>query len=131
MKSKARIAIVCVVLTGLAGVLWMAIGGRRGEPMLTYSQFLERVRAGQVASVVVIGSDSAAPRATGSLKDGRIVHTVLPSPYRDALLAMQDQRVDIEIQAASGPVRFLLNATPFLLLLGVWIFIMIRRPLLH
>ncbi|MCU1275041.1 MAG: ATP-dependent metalloprotease FtsH [Bryobacterales bacterium] len=127
MKSKARIAIICAVVICLAGVLWTTGSGRR-QTKLTYSQFLEQVRAGQVASVIVTGSNSGATQATCRLKDGNTVRTILPSDYRDAVLAMQDKLLNIEIQdSSSGPLQFFINATPFFLLLGVWIFLVIRK----
>src|SRR6266542_1660816 len=118
MKSKAVITIVCAVLICLAGALWTT-GSRRGLTMSTYSQFLEQVRDGQVASVIVIGGNSGATQATYRLKGGNTMRTVLPSHYRDAMLTMQDKRVNIEIQDDSfGPLRPLISAAPFLLLLG-------------
>src|ERR687887_2752538 len=119
MELKAKIATLCAAVICLAGVLWMATDSQRALTKLTYSQFLEQVRAAQVASVVVIGSNSGAVQATGRLKDGNTVRTVLPSDYRDAMVAMQDKLVNIEIRdSSSGPLRLFLNATPFFLLLG-------------
>lgn len=128
MNSKARIAIICAVLICVAGVLWMATASQRSLPTLTYSQFLEKVRTGQIASVIVMGSNSGAIQAICRLKDGRAMRTVLPSDYRDAMVAMQDKLVNVEIRdSSSGPLRLFINATPFFLLLGVWIFLMIRK----
>ncbi len=128
MKSKTRIAIICSVMICLAGVLWMTAGSRRVQNKLTYSQFLEQVRAGRVVSVIVIGSNSGATQATCRLKDGTTVRTVLPSDYRDAVAAMQDKLVDVEIQdPSSGPLRLFINTTPFFLLVGVWAFFMMRK----
>lgn len=126
MKSKARIAIVCAIVIFLAGVMWTT-ASRSGPKTLTYSQFLEQVRGGQVAGVILTGSNSGATQATCRLKNGSTVRTVLPSDYKDALMTMQDKRVDIEIRdSSSGPLQFFINATPFFLLLGVWIVLMIR-----
>ena len=128
MNSKAKAAIIAVVLTCLAGVLWIAADGRSSAATLTYSQFLEQVRAGQVASVIVIGGNSGAIQATCRLKDGNTVRTVLPSDYRDALVVMQDKMVNVEIRDSSaGPLRLLMNATPFFLLLGVWVILLMTR----
>ena len=128
MKSTTRITVICVVMICLAGVLWMTAGNRRGQNKLTYSQFLEQVRAGQVVSAIVIGSNSGATQATCRLKDGKTVRTVLPSDYRDAVAAMQDKLVDVEIQdASSGPLRLFINTTPFFLLVGLWVFFMMRK----
>jgi ATP-dependent Zn protease len=130
MTKKAKVVIVSAVLICLAAaILWIAAGSARGMTKLTYSQFLEHVRSGQVASVLVIGSNSGAVHATGRLKDGNTAVTVLPADYRDAMLAMQDQHVNVEIRDTSfAPLRLLLNATPFLLLLGVWVFLIRRIP---
>ena len=128
MVSKAKIAIVCSVVICLGGVLWMATVSQRSQTKLTYSQFLEQVRAGQVASVIVIGGNSGAIQATGRLKNGNTVRTVLPPAYRDAMVVMQDNMVNVEIRdSSSGPLRLLMNATPFFLLFGVWIFLMIFK----
>ena len=54
--------------------------------------------------------------------------TTLPSDYRNALVAMQDNQVNVEIRdSASGPLQLFLRASPFFLLLGVWIFLVIRK----
>src|SRR2546425_6990115 len=128
MSSRGKIAITCGVLVCVAGVLWMTTTGQRSLTTYTYSQFLDQVHSGQVAGVVVIGSNSGAVEATCWLKDGKAARTVLPSDYKDALLAMQDKLVNIEIRdSSSEPLRLLMNATPFLLLLGVWVVLMIRK----
>jgi ATP-dependent Zn protease len=127
MKSKASIAIICAVVICLAGILWTTVS-RRGLTKLTYSEFLEQVRGGQIASVTIISSNSGATQAICHLKDGNTVRTVLPSDYRHALVAMQDKLVNIEIQdSSSQPQRAIVNAAPFLLLVGVWIFVVIRK----
>lgn len=128
MKSKARIAILSAMTLCLAGVLWMLAGGARGRTKLTYTQFLEQVHAGQVVSVVIAGSNSGAIQATCRLKDGDTARTVLPPDYTAALAAMQDKLVNVEIQdSSSGPLRSFLNASPFLLLLGLWCFLLLTR----
>ena len=127
MNSKTKIAIACAVVICLAGLLWTT-GSRSGLTKLTYSEFLEQVRAGHVARVTIIGSNSGSTEATCHLKDSSTVGTVLPSDYRDAMVAMQDKLVNIEIKdSSSGPLRPIVNAVPFLLLLGVWIFLVVRK----
>ena len=127
MNSKV-VAIICAVLICAAGILWMATAGQRSVTTLTYSQFIEKVRTGQIASVIVMGSNSGAVQAMCQLKDGNTERTVLPSDYREAMAAMQDKLVNVEIRdSSSEPLRLLINATPFLLLLGIWIFLMVRK----
>lgn len=126
VKSRAKIAVMCMVVIGLAVAWSMLRTSGRGQTKLTYSQFLQQVEAGRVDSVTIkpgTGVNDAACR----LKDGTTARTVLPSDYRDALVAMQDKLVNIEIQdSASGWIALLINATPFLLLLGFWLFMMGR-----
>jgi ATP-dependent Zn protease len=106
----------------------MATTSQRSLNTLTYSQFLEKVRTGQIATVIIMGSNSGAIRAICRLKDGNAEQTVLPSDYRDAMAAMQDKLVNIEIRdSSSGPHQLMLYYTPFPLLLGVWIFLLIRK----
>jgi len=125
MKSKVLIAIIVgAMLICLASVPWISL---RSLTKMTYSQFLEQVRAGNVASTTVISSNSGAAQATCRLKGGDTVRTVLPADYRDAMAAMQDKRVDVEIEDSSGPLRLVSNAAPFLVLLAVWIFLFVRK----
>ena len=126
MNSKTKIVIICAVLICVAGGFWMATTSQRSLATLSYSQFLERVRSGQIGSVVVMGSNSGAVEALCRLKDGNAIRTVLPADYRDALTAMQDKVVNVEIRdSSSGPLPVLAKATPFLMLLAIWIFLMV------
>ena len=123
MSSKGKIAITCAVLVCVLGFLWIATMGQSSLTTYTYSQFLDQVHGGQVASVIVIGSNTGAVEATCRLKDGKAARTVLPSDYRDALVAMQEKLVNIEIKdSSSGPLPSLKKTTPFFLLLGIWIY---------
>jgi ATP-dependent Zn protease len=127
MSLKAKTGIFFAVLLCVTVVLWMLASPRSGAPALTYSQFLGQVRAGRVASVIVIGGISGATPATATLQNGDRVRTVLPEDYRDALALMQDHSVNIEIRSSSSePLRILLNATPFLILLAIWLFFFLR-----
>jgi cell division protease FtsH len=131
MNSKAKIAIICAVLISAAGGLWIATTSRRPETTLTYSQFLEKVQTGQIAGVTIADSNSGATQAICRMKDGHAARAVLPPGYREAVIAMEDNRINVQFQySPSGPslTVILMNAAPFLLLLGVWIFLVIRRP---
>ena len=122
MNSTTRrlVAGVAVILLGVLG--WMASGKARPQIKATYSQFLQQVRDGRVSSVIIRASNSGANDASYRLKDGAMARTVLPSDYREALAAMEESLVDIEIQSARFPL--FMNAAPFLLLLAVWVCLM-------
>ncbi len=128
MNSRIKLAIFCAVLIGAASVWRLATAGQRPSATVTYSQFLERVQAGQITSVIVMDSNSGAIESICRLKDGNTVRTVLPSDYRNALDAMQDNQIHVEIRdSAARPLQIFLKALPFFLLLGIWIFLMIRK----
>lgn len=86
------------------------------------------MQAGQVAQVIIAAGDSGSIPAIIHLKDGNTVQAILPAHYSPALAILEDKLVDVEIQNASSvPLRMLANATPFLLLLAVWVFLMTKR----
>jgi len=126
--AKMKIAVVCAALVIAAAAAWMIAGSHRTQSTITYTQFIERVRAGQVAGVEIAGNPGASP-ATIRLKDGSTTQTVLPLDYSAALALLEEQLVNVEIQDAStSPGRLLMNATPFFVLLAVWVFFMFNRP---
>ena len=128
MNSKTKIAMICAALVCVAGILWMAVAGQRSPTTLTYSQFLHQVRDEQVASVVVVSSNSGTAQATCRFKNGNTASTVLPADYRDAMAEMQEKAVNVEIRdSSSGLLRLLVSTAPFFLLLGLWIFLMNRK----
>jgi cell division protease FtsH len=122
MSSKVKIAIVSALVVGAAGIFWVASGPHAGRKA-TYSEFLASVESGRIASVTILGSNPGAVPAICRLTDGSTVRTVLPADYRDALRAMQDKRVNVEIRDFEL-LRILLNASPFIVLLSFWIFMM-------
>ena len=125
MISKTKIALICAALVAAAGLIWIGTTELHRGTAYTYSDFLHRVNDGDVAQVIVAGSNSGAAEATCRLKNGKTVRTVLPSNYGDALRAMQSKLVDIEIRNDSR--RFVANAAPFLVLLGVWAVLIILK----
>ena len=130
-KTKITIALLTAALLCAVILIWTVAGQRGGQSTISYSQFLQQVEAGRVAEVKISAGNSGADAAKVRLKDGSTTQTVLPLDYSAALGAMQRQTVNVEIQDASAsPMRLVINAGPFLILLGVWIFLMTNRQLL-
>ncbi|MEO8127937.1 MAG: hypothetical protein ABI822_12635 [Bryobacteraceae bacterium] len=124
MKWNGKTVAVVLAVAGVAGTfVWKVSDANNRLPGSTYSQFLEEVREGKVAAVRIESAGAGASPVTYQTKAGRSRRTVLPSDYRDALNAMQQSAVDVEIKATS-PLRVLGNSVPFLLLLGFWLFMM-------
>jgi len=130
-KTKITTALLAAALLCAAILIWTSAGSHAGQSTISYSQFLQQVEGGQVAEVKISAGDSAADAAKIRLKDGHTAKTVLPGDYSVALAAMQQRMVNVEIQDASAsPMRLVINAGPFLILLAVWIFLMTNRQLL-
>ncbi len=81
------------------------------------------VNAGKIKSVTITGTD-----LVGKYKDDdQQLHAIIPSnhqPLDDAMLAHKAWTSPISPEAARGWVSILINAIPFVLLLGFWIFMM-------
>ena len=128
MKSKTKSVIFFVVLVVVAVVMALVIGDRTdgSRTKATYTEFLQQVQAGEVSKATIAVAETGANPVTYRLKSGSEWLTIIPRNYQDALAAMQNKLVNVEIRdAQSQRVRTLANASPFLLLLGFWVVMMI------
>jgi cell division protease FtsH len=110
----------------MAALLLVAsiFGGSGGEAAtgISYSNFREKVAAGEVQSVVI-----APDRITGKLKDGGTFVTVPIMADRDLYQALEAKGVVTEGRPEEQPsilMYLLINALPFLLILGVAFFVL-------
>ena len=128
MKSKTKSVMFFVVLIVVVAVMALVIGDRTdaSRTKATYTEFLQQVQAGEVSKATIAVAGTGANPVTYRLKSGSEWLTIIPKNYQDALAAMQNKLVNIEIRdAQSRRVRFLANASPFLILLGFWVVMMI------
>jgi cell division protease FtsH len=89
---------------------------------LTFTQFLDKVQEGGVATVEVNGSE-----VHGTFQDRtRTFHTYIPPNYPNVYDLLKDKKVDMTIKDTSSGnwVSILLNASPFIVILAFWIFMM-------
>jgi cell division protease FtsH len=126
MTSNTNRMVFWSVLAVVAATVVITITQGLLRPRATYSEFLKRVQAGEVAKATIeVAARSGADQIDYTLKNGSRVKTVVPSDDREAMAAMRDKLVNIEIRDASAsPLRLLANATPFLLLLAFWVVMM-------
>ena len=106
-------------------LLWRVVqtGTAAGEKHLTFTEFYKEVQSGNVESVTITNSVQVA----GNFRSGsETLKTVLPSDYPDIINVLQENGVTIEVKESSTPawLSFIINASPFLLLFGFWIFMM-------
>ena len=104
-------------------LLWRVIqtGSAAGVELLTYSEFYQEVKAGNVRSVTIAGN-----QITGKLRGDENLRTTIPSDYPGIIDVLQEAGVAIEVKESNTPawLSFLINASPFILLFGFWIFMM-------
>jgi len=126
MKWNGKVlALVLAAVAIAVAVRWNVMDTDSRLAASSYSQFLQAVRDNKVDSIKIAPAGSGATPATYHMKEGSTARTVLPADYRDALAAMQQASVDIEIKDTSS-LRVLVNAAPFLVLLAVWLIMMFK-----
>jgi ATP-dependent Zn protease len=122
MNQRANKIVFWTVLLAVAALLIAVVRSRPAPLKATYSQFLSQVQSGDVLKATIENANPGANPVEYSLKDGTHLESVLPANYRDALDAMQQKLVNVEIEDGPRWPRFVANAGPFLILLGFWFF---------
>ena len=125
MNRITNIVIVGLIL--LVAATWIAdskspASADNGE--LTYSEFNQLIVSGGVSNVVV---DEGELKITGEDSSGKKVWTVM-SRYDDKLIdTLIDNNINFEViqpEQRSLLTSFLFNIFPFILFIGVWIYLM-------
>ncbi len=124
MNSNIKTAIFWVVLICIAVLLWTVVrtGGHRAEKQITLTDFMNQVEAGKVKKVTISGTE-----VHGDYNNENAgFHTYIPANYPDVYKLLQEKNVDVDIKEASGGgwVSLLVNASPFILLIAFWLFMM-------
>lgn len=126
MDQRTKIILFWVVLPGVSALMVAVVRNQPKPARATYSQFLSQVESGEVLKATISSTQAGANPVEYSLKNGGRLESVLPADYRDALNAMQQKLVNVEIESGPQSVRVVTNASPFLILLAFWFFMMFR-----
>jgi cell division protease FtsH len=123
MNSNVKTAIFWVVLIMVVVLLWTVVktGQRQNEHALNFTEFVNDVKAGKVSSVTITGME-----VEGKYKGDGSLRVTVPPNYPELYTLLQDNNVTIHVKEpnSNGWVTMLVNAIPFILLLGFWIFMM-------
>ena len=124
MNSNVKTVIFWVVLVCLAILLWAVVrqGHNKPDRALNFSEFLAAVDAGDVKAVNLNGSE-----VKGDYQNGRdTFHTIVPSNYPKIFDMLTEKKVAMTFNdpSSSGWVSLLVQSSPFILLIGFWIFMM-------
>jgi cell division protease FtsH len=112
-----------VVLICVAVLLWTVVktGKSRPDQAINFSQFLADVEAGKVKQVQISGTE-----VHGEYRENAAFHTQIPLNYPDIYKLLTEKNVTMEFKEgnSSNWISLLVNASPFILLLAFWIFMM-------
>jgi cell division protease FtsH len=124
VNSNIKTAIFWVVLICVAVLLWTVVrtGKGRTERQITFTDFVDQVKDKKVKEVNITGNE-----VHGVYQDGQTgLRTMIPSNYPALYDLLQQNGVNVEIKDSNSNPWFslLVQASPFILLLAFWIFMM-------
>jgi cell division protease FtsH len=113
--------VIVVVLIGLYSMMTGGSRGAAGTHEVTYSQLLQKVKAGEVKNAEIRG-----PLVEITDQSNRTFTAATPVNQDDLVKRLEEQGANISVKPAGGItlMGLLLNSLPILLLIGVWIFFM-------
>ncbi|MEN6601794.1 MAG: ATP-dependent zinc metalloprotease FtsH [Bryobacteraceae bacterium] len=124
MNSNIKTAIFWVVLI-CVGVLLVTVvrtGKTQNEQQLSFTGFMNDVEAGKVKSVTITDGE-----VHGTYRESTdTLRVQIPKNYPDIYKVLREKGVNVDIKEAnsSGWVSLLVNFLPFILLGGLWIFML-------
>jgi len=124
MNSNVKTAVFWVILVCVVVILVVAFqqNRTRQDTPITFTEFLNRVEAGKVKSIAITGNE-----VRGEYKDQQGgLRTLIPANYPDIYNLLRDKGVDVDIKESSSGnwVTVLINIVPFVLMIGIWVFLM-------
>ncbi|HVT93936.1 MAG TPA: ATP-dependent zinc metalloprotease FtsH [Bryobacteraceae bacterium] len=125
MNSNVKTAVLWVVIIMVVVMLWAVVRTGRSHPEAqpSFSALMADIDQGKVKSVTVTGNQDV----HGVYRDdNQEFHTIIPPNYPQVYDEMKAKGVEVKVQkeSAGNWVTILINAIPFVLLLGFWIFMM-------
>jgi cell division protease FtsH len=125
VSSNIKQILFWVVIFLVVAMLFVVVRTTAGpkDQNLTFTQFVAKVEAGSVDKVTITGNEV---HGTYKSNPNATLHTFIPVNYPDIIKQMQEHGVDVEIKdtSSSGWVSILINASPFIVVIAFWIFMM-------
>jgi cell division protease FtsH len=124
MNSNIKTAIFWVVLICVVVLLVTVVrtGKTQNEQQLSFTGFMNDVEAGKVKSVTITDGE-----VRGTYRESTdTLRVQIPKNYPDIYKVLREKGVNVDIKEAnsSGWVSLLVNFLPFILLGGLWIFML-------
>jgi cell division protease FtsH len=113
-----------VALISLAVMLIAVVktGQGKKEDPLTFTEFLNKVQAGEIKDVTITGDEVHGDYSNRN----QGLATTIPLNYPDLYKTLNEKNVNVTMKPtnSSGWVSILVNASPFIVVLAFWIFMM-------
>ena len=124
MNSSVRNAVLWLIILCLVVLVWAVFrSGKQPGQQPEFSKLVQSVKEGKVSEITI---NSVTGDVRGKLQNGDEFRSTVPHTYNDftTLLIDKGVKVTVEKETAGNWVSLLVNAIPFVLLLGFWIFMM-------
>jgi cell division protease FtsH len=126
MNSSVRNAFLWLIILCIVVLVWAVFkGGKQGSQSTpTFSELYQQVDEGKVESITINAASGDVHGTYKSNKDE--FRSTVPPNYNDFMKLLIDKKVQFKVEKDNGGnwVSILVNAIPFVLLLGFWIFMM-------
>ncbi|MGA3023704.1 MAG: ATP-dependent zinc metalloprotease FtsH [Bryobacteraceae bacterium] len=125
MNSNVKTLVLWLVIIMVVVMLWAVVrtGHSQSPRDVSFTVLMNQADQGRIQSVVISGNE-----LHGKYKDtGEELHAIIPSPAYEPMidkLSAKGVEVKFEKETSGNWVSILINAIPFVLLLGFWIFMM-------
>ncbi len=124
MNSNVKNVIFWIVLICVAVLLWAVVrqGHSKPDRALNFSEFLTEVEQGNIKDVNINGNE-----VKGDFNNGKdAFHTIVPANYPKLFDLLSDKKVAMTFAdpSSNGWVSMLVQFSPFILIIGFWIFMM-------
>jgi cell division protease FtsH len=124
VNSNIKTIIFWAVLICIAVVLWAVVKTNRGKPERTvmFTEFIKQVDDKNIKNVTITGNEVKGD----FVNENASFRTLKPPNYPDFYKMLLDRNIPFEEKDTGGLslVSLLVNASPFILLLAFWIFMM-------
>ncbi len=121
MNSTFKTVMLWMSLLVVIFLAWHFAQIQKKEASFKFSEFMQRVEAGQIQDVTVTGNE-----VKGHTTANEAFHTVAPLRYEKLVDTLLAKRVVVNYQSdqTSAWATILINSAPFVLLIAFWIFFM-------
>ena len=124
MNSTVKTVIFWVFIFLCLILLWQVFqksSGSGHDQDISFSQFMQDARSGQVQDATVTGGD-----VHGKLKAGTPYHVTVPANYPQLFDTLNENHVSVTVRDSQGSswLPILLNLSPILIIAALWFFML-------